>query len=292
MWGHASKYSMEYGTPAQARSTMSTEVGHVLGSPQQGTLPWQPSTKCVRVKNLPSQWTENPEKAQQALRDLLEVHAHLAVSQVVIKRTYLYQPKEGTEQHSFAHVWLYITAAHNNILEDISTLTVQGKNLKAAWYPAQHEGQTRYEGHCEHPQEVRTETRGRLGANQGTQSPEPRGSGLNRTHNRGCREWQQLLIPQDRDILPACYDRSAAQSMWSDTESFQAILPGDHQVLLTTFSMTRNEWITVDTSKDMLLGTMWSYKLHTGGRSGLPALNMRVLCAHIRRHRPFGPTNG
>ena len=63
------------------------------------------------------------------------MHAHLAVSQVVIKRTNLYQPKEGTEQYSFAHVWLYVTAAHDNILEDIATLTIQGKNLRAAWYP-------------------------------------------------------------------------------------------------------------------------------------------------------------
>ena len=44
------------------------------------------------------------------------------------------------------------------------------------------------------------------------------------------------------------------------TLSFQAILQGDHQVLLTTFSVTRNEWITLETSKDMILGTMWSYE--------------------------------
>ena len=101
----------------------------------------------MRVKYLPGQWTEDPEKAQRTLKDLLEIRAHLAVSQVVIKRTHLYHPKEGTEQQSFAHVWLYITAAHNKLLEDISTLTIQGKSLTAAWYPTQHEEQTPDEGY-------------------------------------------------------------------------------------------------------------------------------------------------
>ena len=183
---------MVHGTPAQARGTMSTEVEHVLDSPHQGTLPWRPSTKCVRVKSLPSQWAEDPERAQQTLKDLLEVHAHLAVSQVVIKRTYLYQPKEGIEQQSFAHVWLYVTAAHDKILEDISTLTIQGKNLKAAWYPAQSKGQAWNEGHYERPKEARAGAQSRLGTGQDTQSPEPRGSGLNRTHNHSCRDWQEL----------------------------------------------------------------------------------------------------
>ena len=184
---------MVHGTPAQARGTMSTEVEHVLDSPHQGTLPWRPSTKCVRVKNLPSQWAEDPERAQQTLKDLLEVHAHLAVSQVVIKRTYLYQPKEGTEQQSFAHVWLYVTAAHDKILEDISTLTIQGKNLRAAWYPPQSRGQACNEGHGGHPKEARAGAQSRPGSSQDAQGPEPRGSGLNRTHDHSCQEWQQLL---------------------------------------------------------------------------------------------------
>ena len=69
--------------------TMATGVGHASGNPQQVSQPWRSNTKCVRIKNLPSQWTEDPEQAQQALRDLLETQACLAVSQVVIKPTYL-----------------------------------------------------------------------------------------------------------------------------------------------------------------------------------------------------------
>ena len=65
--------------------TMATKVGHTSGNPQQVIQPWRSNTKCVRIMNLPSQWTEDPEQAQQALKDLLETRACLAVSQAVIK---------------------------------------------------------------------------------------------------------------------------------------------------------------------------------------------------------------
>ena len=233
---------------------------HAHNTLHQSTQPWRPSTKCVRVKNLPSQWAEDPEKAQKTLRDLLETRAHLAVSQVIIKRTNLYQQREGMEQLSFAHVWLYVTAAHDKILEDISALTVQGKNLRAAWYPPQGRGQACIQDHGERPDVARAETPSRPETTEDARSCEPRGSGLNRTHDHSCQQWQQLLIPHDRDGHTACCDRSVPQSTWPDTESFQAILQGDHQVLLTTFSMTRNEWVRLDTSINMLKGTMWGYE--------------------------------
>ena len=91
----------------------------------------------IRIKNLPSEWTEEVEKAQQTLKDLLETCSHLKVSRVTIKRIYLYRPREGTEQQSFAHVWLHGPAAPEEVLRVISTLKVQGKYLRATWPPKQ-----------------------------------------------------------------------------------------------------------------------------------------------------------
>ena len=105
------------------------------------------------------------------------------MSQVIIKRTYLYQPKEGTEQQSFAHVWLHITAAHKKILDDISTLTIQGRSPKAAWHPTQYEEQAPDKSRRAQAQGVRTESRDPLEASQDTHSDRPQGSGLDRTQN-------------------------------------------------------------------------------------------------------------
>ena len=115
--------------------TVAMEAGHRSGKPQEITQPWRSNTKCVRIKNIPSQWTEEPEQAQQALKDLLETRACLMVSHVIIKRTYFYQPKEGTEQQSFAHVWLYVAATDKKILDDISALTIQGNKPQGSMVP-------------------------------------------------------------------------------------------------------------------------------------------------------------
>ena len=226
----------------------------------QGAHSWRPSTKCVRVKNLPSQWAEDPEKAQRTLRDLLETRAHLTVSQVIIKRTNLYQQREGMEEMSFAHVWLSVTAAHDKILEDITALTVQGKNLRAAWYPPQRRDRAFTRDHDERPQMTGPETPGRPGTAEDGQSCEPRGSGLNRIHDHSCQQWQQLLIPHNRDGHTATDDRPVPRSKWLDTESFQAVLQGDHQVLLTTIPMTENNWVRPDTFTSVMAGTMWGYE--------------------------------
>ena len=237
---------------------MEAQHGEVV--PCEATWPGRCTMEYIRIKNLPSEWTEEVEKAQQTLKDLLETCSHLKVSHVTIKRTYLYQPREGTKQQSFAHVWLHGPAAQEEVLRVISTLTVQGTYLKATWPPKQPQKKEspgdegaqdpvqhpRDQGLPQHPQEL--------------QDNGPRGSGLNRTGDYMAWEWQQRIIPEDRNCQAGHYNQPFEHSKWPDTEAFQAILLGDNRILLTTFSMARNETLTIEASKVRIIGAMWSYE--------------------------------
>ena len=73
-------------------------------------------------------------------------------------------------------------------------------------------------------------------------------------------KWQDMLIPEHRNSIAACYDTHVRQSKWSDTEAFQAILKDGHQVLLTAYSTKNNEKVCPVHAHMVNKGTMWGYE--------------------------------